>query len=65
MSGRTGVMMVVGSVRYIPMNRVGEGDGAGNGGGEGSLNGDGVIVEEWKGGIRVQTIWLNEKDRVM
>ena len=40
-SGRTGVMMVVGSVRYIPMNRVGEDNGAGNGGGEGGWHGDG------------------------
>ena len=34
-SGRTDVMMVVGSVQYIPMHRVGEENGAVNGGGEG------------------------------
>ena len=40
-SGRTGVMMVVVSVRYIPMHRVGEDNGAGNGGGEEVWHGDG------------------------
>ena len=44
-SGRTGVMMVVGSVRYIPMNRVGEGDGEGNIGGEEGWNEDGGVGE--------------------
>ena len=40
-SGRTGVMMVVGSVRYIPMHMVGEGDGEGKGGGKGGWHGYG------------------------
>ena len=41
MYGRMGVMMVVGSVQYIPMHRVGEDNGAGNGGGEGGWHGYG------------------------
>ena len=54
-SGRTGVMMVVVSVRYIPMHRLGEGDGEGNGGGEGGWHGDGGGGEYGRGGVRGQT----------
>ena len=54
-SGRMGVMMVVGSVRYITMNIIG--------GGEGGWNGDGGGGKEGGGGVRCHKIWANEKYR--
>ena len=43
-------MMVVGSVRYIPMKKVGKGDGASNRGREGAWHGDGGGGKEGGGG---------------
>ena len=64
-SGRTSVMMMVGSVRYIPIHRVGEENGESNEGREGGWNIYGGSGEEEGGGVRGRKRQTNEKDRVM